>query len=558
MSARARLGCGVGLLLLGSALAAQAPRAEKDEAFTAAEVAQAWKTLSEQGCLMAAYMTEAEEAIPRAAPKVGKAKAPLNPFLPGMVADPAVRTILRPSVRAFAISLSHRTTDGDLARLTHALAHLPNLRAIDLGGSKVGDAGVKNLKKIPDLQALFLDRTSVGDEGLKAIAECPNLTWLDVSGAKVTDAGVAALGASKSGLRLLRLADNPGITDAGFRALATQAGLKTLDLAGTGITLSTPTDLSGLKVLRRLSLARTEVGDDYVYQLTAAAGLEELDLSGSAVTGSGLGSLSGLRLLRSLRLNGAALTDAGALGFAALPHLRELDIGNPRPVVPKPGQPKPPATERAVRLTDSGFGALGCCTALRKLSAARTAVTGRGLKTLGVLPELSELDLEEAALADEQLGWLDGLKSLRVLNLARTATQGDRLGALAALPRLQALNLEGTAVTDVNLGQLATARELQDLNLRNTGITAAGLAPLTVVPLVTIDLYRSKVTAPAVKTLAQMKTLRLVVVEPGKLESELFRLKKAVPLCTVSSPKDNDAVPAAATPTIAMPRLPLE
>src|SRR5207253_6876170 len=111
-----------------------------------------------------------------------------------------------------------------------------------------------------------------------------------------------------------------------------------------------------------------------------------------------------------------------------------------------------------------------------------------------------------------------------------------RLDAVASLPHLQALNLESTAVTDVNLGQLEAARELRELNLRNTAITDAGLAPLWSLPLVNLDLSRSKVTAATVKTLVQMKNLRLVVVEEGKLDAELGRLRKALPHCTASSP----------------------
>jgi Leucine-rich repeat (LRR) protein len=550
MSVRAGLACGFGLLALCGGLAAQPPRATGDPAaFTLQEVTTAWNQLREHGCLMAAYMTEVDEvALPVAPLARGK---PLPPA--GKRPDLPARTLMKPSVRAYAISLPPRTTDADLARLTHALAHLPNLRTLDIGGSKVGDAGVKNLKKIPELQALFLDRTQVGDEGLKAIAEFPHLTWLDVSGAKVSDVGAAELATSKSGLRVLRLADNAGVTDVGLRALAGLGELKTLDLAGTGITLAGRVELSSLKSLRRLNLARTGVGDDQLRQLATISGLEELDLSGTAVSGAGLGILARLRDLRTLRLNGAALTDDGSLGLAALPHLRELDIGNPRPTATKL-----PGPERSVRLTDVGLGAVGCCKSLRKLAAARTAVTGLGLKTLGVLPELSELDLEEAQLSDDNLGALEGLKSLRVLNLARTAIQGNRLDAVAALPRLQALNLEGTTVTDVNLSQLAKARELQELNLRGTGVTAAGIEPLWSLPLVSIDLYRTKVTAPAVKTLAQMKSLRMVVIEEGKLEPELFRLRKALPQCTICSPDKAVPLTIPATQSMNMPRFPLE
>src|SRR5262245_47014169 len=177
MSVRARLACGIGLLGLCGAVAGQPPKpAAEPASLTLQEVTTAWSQLQQHGCLMAAYMTEAEDVAVRMPAPVVKARSPL-PL--AVRPDPGLRTVLTPSVRAYAISLPARTTDADLARLTKSLARLPNLRTIDLGGSKVGDAGVKNLKQIPQLQALFLDRTQVGDEGLQAIAECPHLTWLD-------------------------------------------------------------------------------------------------------------------------------------------------------------------------------------------------------------------------------------------------------------------------------------------------------------------------------------------------------------------------------------------
>ncbi|MCI0462651.1 MAG: hypothetical protein L0Z62_37355, partial [Gemmataceae bacterium] len=73
------------------------------------------------------------------------------------------------------------------------LARLPSPQrgfGLDLSGSKVTDAGLKELAALKHLQWLDLDQTKVTDAGLKELAALKQLQTLSLSRTKVTDAGL--------------------------------------------------------------------------------------------------------------------------------------------------------------------------------------------------------------------------------------------------------------------------------------------------------------------------------------------------------------------------------
>jgi len=75
---------------------------------------------------------------------------------------------------------------------------------VNLGGTDVTDAGVKELKELKSLQTLNLNGTDVTDAGLKQLKELKHLQTLDLRGTKVTDAGVKELQAARPGLKIVR------------------------------------------------------------------------------------------------------------------------------------------------------------------------------------------------------------------------------------------------------------------------------------------------------------------------------------------------------------------
>lgn len=69
----------------------------------------------------------------------------------------------------------------------------PNLRWLDLAGTKVTDLGLAQLKSSPNLTRLHLERTGITDNGLTNLAQLSSLEYLNLYGTEVTDTGLDAL-----------------------------------------------------------------------------------------------------------------------------------------------------------------------------------------------------------------------------------------------------------------------------------------------------------------------------------------------------------------------------
>jgi YHS domain-containing protein/uncharacterized membrane protein len=80
--------------------------------------------------------------------------------------------------------------DTQLARLA-SLG--PNLRWLDLGGTKVTDAGLTNLSAMPNLTRLHLERTQVTDSGLGRLSGLTELEYLNLYATAVSDSGLTVL-----------------------------------------------------------------------------------------------------------------------------------------------------------------------------------------------------------------------------------------------------------------------------------------------------------------------------------------------------------------------------
>ena len=88
---------------------------------------------------------------------------------------------------------------------------------VNLAGTKVTDAGLKELADLKQLTTLGLDSTQVTDAGLKELTHLKQLTLLDLNHTKVTDAGLKELKDLKQ-LTRLNLADTK-VTDDGVAEL---------------------------------------------------------------------------------------------------------------------------------------------------------------------------------------------------------------------------------------------------------------------------------------------------------------------------------------------------
>jgi YHS domain-containing protein/uncharacterized membrane protein/mono/diheme cytochrome c family protein len=80
--------------------------------------------------------------------------------------------------------------DEQLARLAPLQA---NLRSLDLGGTKITDAGLAQVAGMVNLDRLHLERTAVTDAGLSQLKHLTQLEYLNLYGTAVGDAGIEHL-----------------------------------------------------------------------------------------------------------------------------------------------------------------------------------------------------------------------------------------------------------------------------------------------------------------------------------------------------------------------------
>ncbi|HEX3152452.1 MAG TPA: TIGR02996 domain-containing protein [Gemmataceae bacterium] len=205
-----------------------------------------------------------------------------------------------------------------------AVTHSPLLRFVrelDLSANAIGDEGPMLLARSPHLtrlDALDLGFTDLGDNGLKALADSPAF----------------------SGLRTLRLNDNPGVGVIGIRALGESehlTALTDLDLSGNGLS---DTDLQPLfeaalvERLQHLSLQGNRLRDvgtarfvnsvvftrmaerDHVINLRNVA----MGINGAAA----LANCPALRAVQTLDLEKNFISDPGLLALASSIYLTQL------------------------------------------------------------------------------------------------------------------------------------------------------------------------------------------------------------------------------------------
>jgi len=80
--------------------------------------------------------------------------------------------------------------DAELAQLAPLAA---NIRWLDLGGTAVTDAGLKQVAQMPNLARLHLERTTITDAGIANLADLTELEYLNLYGTAATDASLQTL-----------------------------------------------------------------------------------------------------------------------------------------------------------------------------------------------------------------------------------------------------------------------------------------------------------------------------------------------------------------------------
>ncbi len=183
---------------------------------------------------------------------------------------------------------------------------------VNLGRTKVTDAGLANLKALTQLQSLNLEGTRVTDAGLKHLKGLTQLKSLNLLLTKISDAGLEHL----KGLTKLQMLGLDVTNVTGLQHLEELPQLRRLDLGRTGVTDAGLVHLKGSTKLETLNLYCTKVTDAGLTNLKGLTQLQSLHLGddmgeGAQITDAGLEHLKGLTKLKTLSLPGTQVTDSG-------------------------------------------------------------------------------------------------------------------------------------------------------------------------------------------------------------------------------------------------------
>jgi len=120
-----------------------------------------------------------------------------------LIADPIVEKAVRESLKKPTGEL----TEADLEKVTvvyfngtkitdaglKELAKLQQLERLSLRDTQITDAGLKEMAKFKQLERVYLGSPNITDAGLKEVAKLKQLEWLHLSSTQITKTGVAEL-----------------------------------------------------------------------------------------------------------------------------------------------------------------------------------------------------------------------------------------------------------------------------------------------------------------------------------------------------------------------------
>jgi hypothetical protein len=183
------------------------------------------------------------------------------------------------------------------------LLRFDRLQELKLGHTRITDAGMPTIGLLSSLRTVSLRGTAVGDDGALHLRSIPQLAAIDLAATRITDVTLELLARSKT-LSQLDVSANPW-------PRVTGRGLDALKHA---------------KLLRKLSVAWTDLSDTHLATLAALKGLTSLDLSGTRVTDIGLRLIEHLPLRRLTLIATPGVTNVGMLGLRRMASLERLDL----------------------------------------------------------------------------------------------------------------------------------------------------------------------------------------------------------------------------------------
>ena len=237
------------------------------------------------------------------------------------------------------------------------------------------DSGLARIKQMPKLRSLRLDRARFSQKGLSEGAQMADLEELYLESTGLSDESLEQIKGLQN-LRVLKISDNPRITDKAFLILAELKNLESLDISRTpvdGHTMEEVRKGKGLAKLTYLSVAFTKWGDRGMMAVQKTNTLEYLDLGDTNVNDNNLRGVKPLKNLQHIYLHQLEnVTDAGMVNLASLKELRTIYLNKTRGV------------------SDQGLTRFAGLKKLERLVITETSCTEAGVRNLKKkLPDVS-------------------------------------------------------------------------------------------------------------------------------------------------------------------------
>lgn len=224
--------------------------------------------------------------------------------------------------RGFDDSLSFFGSDFDDEGLAILAGLRPDLRALYLMGTKVGEDGFLAISYFHNLETLHLDQTNVSNRAVMRLSGLRKLRDLSINQTEVGDAALTAL----MSLPLEHLsAKRTQMTDGAASVWSFWPELQTAYLDYTYVGDATAANLALLPSLREVGLNHSWLTNAGLVALSRAQ-LKFLFVSGTEVDDDGVSSLENHPTLEALALDNCAVTDRSIETILTLPNLEYLDI----------------------------------------------------------------------------------------------------------------------------------------------------------------------------------------------------------------------------------------
>lgn len=394
------------------------------------------------------------------------------------------------------------------------------LTRLNLNGWHLIDADALVLAEIKTLEVLSLLRAKITDNGALALAGLPRLRKLAISESHLQAPGLLALLNSTS-LRSLTIRETNlgGTEDALWERLSRHSSLSELDLSECALhNQPHAVDyLSKNTSIKRLRLARNDLGNEAVCLIAGMPSLVELDvaankvdragvlalachpritrlnLSSNEITSDGLDALIAGGTVQSLTLHYCSLKERDLAALWNSSSIRKLDVGGnftPERIVAALSRPAarslrevsiasgPPIfLEDVSNLISKGVAATG----MKFSGRYATSFTYSGIYILRGVDELEEMTystgfenitalyLVGGGFGNGKLALLPKDLSILILDEVDALTASD-LEALRTLPYLTKLMILNTAVDNSGITLLTSLESLQRLTLRGMTI----------------------------------------------------------------------------------------